>query len=51
MKAIHNRTSSLVTIPAVVLNISKIQNESNSQLWASLSLARFSCAQYFKDTK
>ena len=51
MKAIHNDFWMIQNIQATVFNISKIQNESNSQRafvgWAGSTY----CVQYFKDTK
>ncbi len=51
MKAIHNRSVDVSGVCFVVLNISKIQNESNSQLLRIKQSSSGSCAQYFKDTK
>ena len=49
-KAIHNCTRSGNTNQGVVLNISKIQFKSNSQLDGSIVIVGDGCAQYFKDT-
>ena len=49
-KAIHNAFTRGTTIPEVVLNISKIQFKSNSQLDTIPPRILKSCAQYFKDT-
>ena len=50
LKAIHNVLRVLLQKLQVVLNISKIQTESNSQLTKGLELVSQCCAQYFKDT-
>ena len=50
LKAIHNRIWAIFSLSLAVTNISKIQSESNSQLFASNLFIRFSCDQYFKDT-
>jgi len=50
LKAIHNRSRSGNTPQGVVLNISKIQSESNSQQGDIGELDAESCAQYIKDT-
>jgi hypothetical protein len=51
MKAIHNTNiypeQSIIT----VFNISKIQNESNSQQYVESAVTEADCVQYFKDTK
>jgi len=50
LKAIHNQDIMIKFFYLVVLNISKIQSESNSQLrWARESTL-LCCAQYIKDT-
>ncbi len=51
MKAIHNRSVDVSGVCFVVLNISKIQNESNSQQLTQCDHTCQGCAQYFKDTK
>ena len=50
LKAIHNSRNEPCFNSEVVLNISKIQTESNSQLWIQLCWSNHCCAQYFKDT-
>jgi len=50
LKAIHNQPHQEDNLRYVVLNISKIQSESNSQLQRSKSKIRPGCAQYIKDT-
>ncbi len=49
-KAIHNPFGKHCKLSLVVLNTSKIQFKSNSQLYASIIVIRICCAQYFKDT-
>ncbi len=49
-KAIHNSPSAWAFTCFVVLNISKIQFKSNSQLCAEGELYSLGCAQYLKDT-
>ncbi len=51
MKAIHNADWSVDQTGATVFNISKIQNESNSQRAGYTNVAAVHCVQYFKDTK
>ena len=51
MKAIHNLCDVLRNPNDAVFNISKIQNESNSQLFDNLILQDYRCVQYIKDTK
>ena len=51
MKAIHNRFSERNKYLITVFNISKIQNESNSQRWDEKDWTSSNCVQYFKDTK
>ena len=51
MKANHNHPSVHSLSKGAVVNISKIQNESKSQLLLWLELRQWSCCQYFKDTK
>jgi len=50
LKAIHNTKLASVTEIGVVLNISKIQTESNSQHHVMTSRVTLCCAQYIKDT-
>ena len=50
LKAIHNFQGTVSGSSAVVLNISKIQTESNSQLPPVVAWTVLSCAQYIKDT-
>jgi hypothetical protein len=50
LKAIHNIGFEEVTADEVVLNISKIQTESNSQHNDWLIKGKEGCAQYIKDT-
>jgi len=50
LKAIHNRAILVNLMQRVVLNISKIQSESNSQLLAEDLQKNYRCAQYIKDT-
>ena len=49
-KAIHNAVRWLSPARSVVLNTSKIQFKSNSQLHLLVRLKNNGCAQYFKDT-
>ena len=49
-KAIHNRLLIELKFLLVVLNTSKIQFKSNSQLTQVLYNKQGGCAQYFKDT-
>ena len=49
-KAIHNQYGQLKLKFEAVFNISKIQIESNSQLFVFIEFFRFCCVQYFKDT-
>jgi len=49
-KAIHNPHFSIMAKQYAVFNLSKIQIESNSQLFAACSFSLFSCVQSFKDT-
>ena len=51
MKANHNNSIILININKAVINISKIQNESKSQLTININSHSFGCYQYFKDTK
>ena len=51
MKAIHNTNDATFNRQNTVFNISKIQNESNSQLKLANFNFNFDCVQYFKDTK
>ena len=51
MKANHNMYLSTIDGTNVVINISKIQNESKSQLRKGQGYQTLSCYQYFKDTK
>ncbi len=51
MKAIHNPCAWTDHPGTTVFNISKIQNESNSQQICSISAFVSDCFQYFKDTK
>ena len=51
MKAIHNQASVASVRNSTVFNISKIQNESNSQLALNAEKMPTYCVQYFKDTK
>ena len=50
LKAIHNNQVRKKKKVAVVTNMSKIQSESNSQLWQLCDWANWSCDQYVKDT-
>ena len=50
LKAIHNMGVSVLTYAIAVLNISKIQTESNSQRIDNCTGNREGCAQYIKDT-
>ena len=50
LKAIHNCCAKYVPVNLVVLNISKIQTESNSQLFMLAVVNQHCCAQYIKDT-
>ena len=51
MKAIHNAEMKKIEQAQTVFNISKIQNESNSQQGFDIFTFTFDCVQYFKDTK
>ena len=51
MKAIHNILKVYLQLLQTVFNISKIQNESNSQLIGYAVKSMLYCVQYFKDTK
>ena len=51
MKANHNCYNYENFLIYVVINISKIQNESKSQQVLMLCVCFVSCYQYFKDTK
>ena len=51
MKAIHNVSQSFIKSADTVFNISKIQNESNSQQTCYDFGNKSNCVQYFKDTK
>ena len=51
MKAIHNPVVLARIILSTVFNISKIQNESNSQHCKNFIKHDRNCVQYFKDTK
>ena len=51
MKAIHNKVGRKYFSLKTVFNISKIQNESNSQLIPMTNKTNANCVQYFKDTK
>ena len=51
MKAIHNIEGLSYPVVATVFNISKIQNESNSQPGDGDGGSVPYCVQYFKDTK
>ena len=51
MKAIHNHKYNEHCAYCTVFNISKIQNESNSQQFKKICLLFCHCVQYFKDTK
>ena len=51
MKAIHNTYTVTIDGNGTVFNISKIQNESNSQQCTLTNVYNFDCVQYFKDTK
>ena len=51
MKAIHNGKALLNEFNKAVFNISKIQNESNSQHKFCRFKSNFCCVQYIKDTK
>ncbi len=51
MKAIHNGDVNASAVGATVFNISKIQNESNSQQYCYKLNEKGHCVQYFKDTK
>ncbi len=51
MKAIHNENCIYTLFHFTVFNISKIQNESNSQPYLKTGKALAHCFQYFKDTK
>ncbi len=51
MKAIHNSPSGLPPSFETVFNTSKVQNESNSQLAATLDSLGQNCIQYVKSTK
>ena len=50
LKAIHNGRERGSSKNKVVLNISKIQTESNSQLPNTGARTMYRCAQYIKDT-
>jgi len=50
LKAIHNNGIMKEIKLTVVLNISKIQSESNSQQLDVMTTKGISCAQYIKDT-
>jgi len=50
LKAIHNQDLIALSKKMLVLSISKIQSESNSQLMLKQYLQVHPCAQYFKDT-
>ncbi len=50
-KAIHNQDRAVVLLQLTAFNISKIQNESNSQLLFDNLFCSCYCIQYFKDTK
>ena len=51
MKAIHNKGVQITKSNLTVFNISKIQNESNSQPESQVTSFSINCFQYFKDTK
>ena len=51
MKANHNLNAVLYPRKEVVINTSKIQNESKSQLYCLLIMKKNCCYQYIKDTK
>ena len=51
MKANHNLFHKALLCPFVVVNISKIQNESKSQQIFLGHMFHNCCCQYFKDTK
>ncbi len=51
MKPIHNSADLVPPLIAVVFNISKIQNETNSQPACIGSPGSNGCFQHFKDTK
>ena len=51
MKANHNTYLKPSLLSHVVVNISKIQNESKSQQVMTSVHTRGCCCQYFKDTK
>ncbi len=50
-KAIHNIGAAVYYVKFTAFNISKIQNESNSQRYSLKYVAPLDCIQYFKDTK
>ena len=50
LKAIHNEAYVDVEVKRAVLNISKIQFESNSQRFLFRAHLYGGCSQYFKDT-
>jgi len=50
LKAIHNKPGGKRKQNELVLSISKIQSESNSQQAEYEKYLLYSCAQYFKDT-
>ena len=51
MKAIHNYLDGVRCFVDVVSNMSKILNESNSQLGLKSFISKRCCFQYVKDTK
>ena len=51
MKANHNALMTCKSIVAAVFNISKIQDESKSQLITDVDSSETCCFQYFKDTR
>ena len=51
MKAIHNENAKIMLGRQAVFNISKIQNESNSQQLYGSCINGYCCVQYIKDTK
>ena len=51
MKANHNESIKLLYERVAVINTSKIQNESKSQLISTTIFLSICCYQYIKDTK
>ena len=50
LKAIHNSTRFANSVSAVVVSMSKIQSESNSQQWHEQGKKNIRCGFYVKDT-